>query len=251
MYSKSKRFLQFVIGITLVLLSTGCAMQPVTGPNGESYVAFNQQKLITKEQAKLLKRDKRATVIKKDMDKVGFTISRVSPVFDGINYAALSVFRNQYELLEKYQTLVNNHKDVMSFINANKEKSAKELSEEAKRLDKVLKAQTPKGTEYVPITKKLKQYQIATAQIYAENGRLAAELLIQSVRLAAILRNNFEDIIGAEAIAMLLNANRIAKQSQLTKARLHMSAVANEFIDDEKAVIDITKEIQKIIDEKI
>lgn len=230
---------------------SGCAMQPMTGPNGEHYVAFKNKKLISKERAKLLKREKRASVIQRDMKKVGFSVQPVSPVFDSINYSVLSIFRNQFELLEEYQTLVDNHKDVMSFINANEGKSAKELLEEAKRLDEQLKKQHDSDEKYVSIAEKMKRYQMATGRIYIENGRLAAELLVQGVRLAAVLQNNLEEIIGMEGFAMLLNAHKVAEQSQLTKARMHMSAVANEFIDDEKAVIDITKEIQKIIDNEI
>lgn len=240
----------FVVFVVLFGLS-GCAMQPTIGANGESYVAFNDKKLLSKEQAKLLDRDLRASRIKRDMKAVGFEFDSVSPLFDGINYSILKIFKNQYELLDRYKTLVDNHKDVMSFINANKDKSPAELLAEAKRLDAQLTKSLSPGKKHKSIVKKMKEYQIATASIYAENTRLAAELLLQGVRMAAILRDNFEEVIGVEGIAMLLNAAKLHKQSKLAEARLHMSAVANEFIDDEKAVIDITKEIQKIIDQQI
>lgn len=253
-------FTRVIATAVLVTVMTGCAMQPMTGTNGETYVSFNNSKLLSKEQAKLLKREERASRIQTDMTQVGFKYERVSPLFDGINYSVLSIFKNQFELLGKYKTLVDNHKDVMSFVNANKDKSPDELKAEARRLDTLIQQRLENegnansnktSVPYVSIASKMKQYQQATTGIQAENAKLAAELLIQGVRLAAILRDNTEEILGVEGIAMLLNAHRLHQQMKLVEARLHMSAIANEFIDDEKAVIDITKEIQKIIDEQI
>ena len=157
----------------------------------------------------------------------------------------LSIFRNQKNLLKKYQTIVDNHKDVMSFIVANKDKSPAELKAEAARFDKLHINSKEK------ISVKLKQYQQANTGIQAENARLAAELLLQGAKLAIILKDNLEEMLKLEGIAMLINAHKTNKGYELAQARIHMSNVANDFISEQKAVLDITKEIQKILDTKL
>jgi hypothetical protein len=43
---------------------------------------------------------------------------------------------------------------------------------------------------------------------------------------------------------MLMNANKIGEAYKLAEIRLHLAKVANEFIEDEKAIIDIAKQLQ-------
>ena len=212
---------------------------------GESYVAFGKHQLLTNEQAKKLDRQQRVDRITADMQKVGFRHESVSPIFDSVSVSILSIFRNQKNLLKKYQTIVDNHKDVMSFIVANKDKSPAELKAEAARFDKLHINSTEK------ISVKLKQYQQANIGIQAENARLAAELLLQGAKLAIILKDNLEEMLKLEGIAMLINAHKTNKGYELAQARIHMSNVANDFISEQKAVLDITKEIQKILDTKL
>ncbi len=245
MWRTHQNLFQIVV-VTIALFGlSGCAMQTQVNQFGESFVAFGEHQLLTKEQARKLDRDQRVTRIDNDMKKVGFRHHAVSPIFDSVSQAILSVFRNQRSLLKKYKILVDNHRDVMSFVMANKDKTPQELKIEAERFDRRHSNNKEK------IATKLKEYQAASNSIQAENARLAAELVLLGARLSLILRDNFEEMLKLEGIAMLLNAHRTNQGFELAQARIHMTRVANEFIEEEKSVIEITKEIQKILDTKL
>ena len=224
---------------------TGCAMRPMTDANGNRFVQYNEAKFLTPEEAKALPRESRSQRIRADMKSVGFDSINVSTIIDSVSDAVLSIYENQYELLLRYKTIVDNHKDVMSFIHANKGKSKKELQAEAARFDRQVKKPEHK------IGPKLKAYRRSTDAIMVENIKLGGLLLYQTARLASVFMDNADELRGAEALAILLNAGKIDDAYKLAEIRLHLAQLANDFISDEKAVLEITKQIQDILNEKL
>mgnify|MGYP006903652391 FL=1 len=220
-------------------------MRPTSDGNGNHFVQYNELKLLTAKEAKALPREARSRRIRQEMKSVGFDSVNVSTIIDSVSDAVLSIFENQYELLSRYKTIVDNHKDVMSFIHANEGKSKKELKAEAERFDRL--AERPEHK----IGPKMKAYQKATDEIMVENIKLGGLLLYQTARLASVFMDNADEIRGAEALAMLLNAGKIDDAYKLAEIRLHLAKIANDFIADEKAVLEITKQIQDILDEKL
>lgn len=219
-------------------------MSPQGGLAG-NYVSYNKLKIITKEDAQSLPREQRWTRIAQDMKAVGFKTESVSHLVDGFSNSVVSIYRNQYELLEKYTKIVDNHKDVMSFIHANKGKSKSELKAEAKRFDDLALNENDK------IGPKLKEYKNATDDIQKENIRLAGELLLQSGKLVVIFKDNTEELLKAEALTMLLKLGKLQDAYKAAEVRIHLATLANDFIDDEKATLEITKQIQDILNEKL
>ena len=235
--------IKYLIALTVLVLS-GCTMVP-QGGIGANYVSYNNLKIITEKEAEALTRDERSNRIEKDMKAVGFQTVRVSPLVDGFSDSVVSIYRNQYKLIQKYKVVVDNHKDVMSFIHANKGKSSKELKLEAERFDQLALNESEK------IAPKLKQYKQANDDIQKENLKLAGELLLHSGKLALIFKDNAEQMLRAEAMLMLANLGKVQKAYKAAEVRIHLAKLANDFIDQEKAVLDITKQIQEILNEKL
>ena len=229
----------------IALLLSGCAMAPKTDMNGNQFIAYQGAKVITAEEAKELPRALRSSRIQADMENIGFDTPDVSILIDSVSNSILSVFENQYALLTRYTTIVDNHKDVMSFIHANKGKSKDELQAEAERFDRMATSQAQK------IGPKLEAYRRANDDIQKENIKLAGELLVQSGRFISVFKDNNEALQSTEVLVMLLNAGKINDAYELAEIRIHLATIANEFIDDEKAVLEITKQIQEILDEKL
>ncbi len=237
--------LKWFVFCLIGLFASGCAMSPKYDANGHSYVEFGDKKLLSLEQAKKLPRDERMKRIEQDMKKIPARIKSVSPIYDRVNYAILSVFNNQKALFKEYKVLVDEHKDVMSFIKAHEGKSEQEILELARQYDRDVVNTDQR------VSLKLRRYQRATDKIQLENVRLAGELLIQATAITLMLKDNFQEMLEQESVMMILQIGRLNKALQNMNARLHMAKVANEFIEDEKAVLDITKQLQKIIDNQL
>ena len=235
---------QLTLTLLLCWIVTGCAMTPTKDLKGRQYIAFQELEVLTDEEAKTLPRNERSQRIRADMENIGFDIPSVSILIDSVSEAVLSVFHNQYELLTRYTTVVDNHKDVMSFIHANKGKSKEELKAEAQRFDRLAETQEQK------IGPKLEAYRQANDEIQKENLMLAGKLLVQGGRFLTVFQSS-EEMQGAELLSMLLNANKIDDAYELAEIRIHLATIANEFISDEKAVLEITKQIQDILDDKL
>jgi hypothetical protein len=241
LFSISK--LAIVFCITFVV--AGCALTPQFHQNGDSYIAYRGHELLSFEQAKSLPRLLRLQRIQSDMDLIPRYVFPISPIYDRVNYSILSVFKNQKALLEEYVVLVDEHKDVMSFIYAHQGKTNTEIMEQAKLYD----AQVNSHDEKISV--KLKRYRHATERIQSENLKLAGELIIQATALTVMLKDNFKMMLEIEGQNILANFVRFNNALETMNVRLHLSKVANAFIKDEQAILDITKELQKVLDEKL
>lgn len=87
------------------------------------------------------------------------------------------LFVNQYELMEQYRAIQEEHIDVQSFLNANDGKSDEELLAAAMAFDAEAESDDQK------IMPSLQRYQTANEAIFSSNLALAAKLSMQAVRL--------------------------------------------------------------------
>lgn len=232
---------RFVLIIILTSLLTACAMAPTQ--QGQ-FIAFNGHNLLSEESAKALPRTERLSTITANMTSVGFRRFKVSYLFDKYSDTVLGIFENQFELMEQHKTLLDNHKDVMSFLMANQQKNDKELQQEIERFDSTIIEQDHK------IAPKIKSYQKASDKIWQENAKLTAQIAVQALELGLVIyqasqtEEGVEGLVMGNLLEMMLSANKLNKASELAKVRLHLAKVANDFIKDEQAIIDISKRLQ-------
>jgi len=95
------------------------------------------------------------------MDDAGYAFNKINnPIFDEIGDTMAIQFKRQKTLLVSYRTKLKDHKDVASFLNANKGKSQNELKEEIMRFD------SKAANESEKIAPKIKDFENATNDIY-------------------------------------------------------------------------------------
>jgi len=239
-----KRIVYLLVSLSLSLLASGCAINS----GGKDHVMYNDHKLLSEQAAKALPREQRLDTINEQMKAVGYRRIRVSHVFDSFTETVLGIFENQHKLMKQYKTLLDNHKDVMSFLMANKCKSDRELQQEINRFDAKITNPSEK------IGPKIKAYEKASDKIWSANAKLTLQISAQALRLGVILyqANNREkddpNALVLDVLTMLASANKTKRAYDLAEARLHLAKLANDFIQDEKAIIDISKELQKYQD---
>lgn len=223
---------------TITMLATmlmfGCAMNVKDGDD----IEFNKHKIVSKFNAKLLPREQRLFRINNDMKKVGFKKVSVSQVFNAFSESVLSIFKHQHNIINEHKTLLDNHRDVLSFLMANKDKDDVQLQQAISDFDQLAQ------TEQDKIGPKIKAYENASDKIWQENVKLSLLITEQTIKLAHVIHKQGEDLVGIQGISMLMNANKISEAYELAEIRLHLAKVANEFIEDEKAIIDIAKQLQ-------
>lgn len=231
-----------LLSLTFVALTlSGCAMSP--DKNG--VIKYKGHEVLSQEQAKSLPRNDRLTRIVQDMENVGFKRVRVSKIIDPITQSVLAIYRNQHKVISQYKTMLDNHRDVMSFLMANKGKSEQELQQEMQRFDANMTDDKDK------ITPKVVAYRKATDKIWQENVKLSLKIAEASLVLAHTIHNSSDELLDKEGLMLLLNGGKVIDVYQLSEVRLHLAKLANEFIDDEKAIIDITKQLQRQQNTKI
>ena len=219
------------------------------------------------------------------MQKIGFTSPNVSYLFDQYSDTVLNIYSNQFELMTEYKSLLDNHKDVTSFLMANQGKSEQEIQQAVIDFDAGAKSEEQK------IGPKLSRYEAATSEIWQENAKLSLQIAAQALELGAVLytlnrqdqkakehnkkleleaqkaqsdpnyqptkkreerknENSLQSFLAADLFSMLSSANRTYEAYKLAEVRLHLAKVANDFIKDEQAVIDISKQLQQYQNEQ-
>ena len=226
--------------LLLVSMLFGCAMSAGQG----QFINYQGNDILTEGNAKALPRNERLNAITKDMSKVGFQRTKVSYIFDAFSDSVLSIYRNQFELMKEHKALLDNHKDVMSFLMANKGKDDDELKQAIAQFD------AGADSEEHKIGPKIQSYEAASDRIWKENAKLTLEISAQALELGVVIYNStkgskkLEDFIAADLLSMLASANKINEAYKLAEIRLHLSKLANNFIEDEQAIIDISKRLQ-------
>lgn len=232
--------------ILVLWLLCGCAMSVGKG----QFVEYEGHQLLSEQLARSLSRDERLTQITANMKTVGFKRTQVSYMFDAFSNSVLSIYQNQYKLIKAHKTLLDNHKDVMSFLMANKGKSKKELAQAIKDFDSTAESEQQK------IEPKLNAYEKASDKIWQENAKLSLEIAAQALQLGSVIYNatrgdrKIEEFIAVDLFSMLLSADKLGDSYKLAEIRLHLAKIANDFIKDEQAIIDISKQLQNYQDNK-
>ncbi|NVK24806.1 MAG: hypothetical protein HWE10_07745 [Gammaproteobacteria bacterium] len=219
-------------------------------PTRENFVQYNDQNILSEDSAKALPRTERLETITKQMKQVGFSHTRVSYLFDKYSSTVLGIFENQYQLMKEHKTLLDNHKDVMSFLMANQGKSKSELQQEIERFDQLVKLERDK------IAPKIKAYEKASDKIWRENAKLTAQIAVQALELSLFIYQASQtdegvgELLMVNMLEMMFAANKLNQPAKLAKIRLHLAKLANDFIEDEQAIIDISKRLQEYQDEQ-
>jgi len=249
--------MKIVIAAFLTLFLSACAMHSSNG----LFVHYQGEQILSEQAAKTLPREERINAISADMKRVGFSSIRVSYLFDTFSDTVLDIYSNQFELMKEYKSLLDHHKDVTSFLMANQNKIEQELELAILEFDKTA------ATEEQKIGPKLTAYESATDEIWQENAKLSVQIAAQALELGVVFyslynedrknkeknkkensnknTNNLENFIAADLLNMLSSASKMSKAYDLAEVRLHLAKVANDFIKDEQAVIDISKELQR------
>ncbi len=244
--------MKIVITFFLLLLVSGCAIQPNTG----QAIEYRGEQILSEQDAKNLPRETRISSISANMKSVGFTSVKVSYLLDAYSDTVLNIYSNQFELMKEYKSLLDNHKDVTSFLMANQGKSEQEIKLAADEFDATAKDETEK------VGPKLNEYKQASDKIWQENAKLTAQIAAQALELGAVLyslrhqdkkakeekqknSNTLQNFIAADFVNMLSSANRTYEAYKLAEIRLHLAKIANDFIKDEQAIIDISKQLQE------
>ncbi|WP_016954697.1 hypothetical protein [Catenovulum agarivorans] len=194
--------------------------------------------IITPEAFATLERAEKETRLKQDMDTLGFGVLNISNTFNKVQQTALVYAKQQYDLIESYNTLALNHRDVQSFLRANQGKSEKELSLAIAEFDKGAKKPSEK------IAPKIKAYEKANQQIFNKNAELTAIITLQVLELGTVVLDDPSQFLKMEGLLLLANYYKVEKASSILMDRLTLAQHANTLIADDKALIDITKQIQ-------
>lgn len=216
----------------------GCA---ININNGEE-ISYQNHKIVSKQIAKSLPREQRLARITQDIQKVGFKKVYISGVFDTISSSALNIFKHQYRVMGEHKKLLDLHRDVLSFLMANQDKNQQQLNQAVADFDSTASKESEK------IGPKIRAYQQASDKIWQENFKLSMLIAEQAIKLAYIIHSQGDELFGVQGIQMLLNADKLSEAYNLAEIRLHLAKVANEFIEDEKAIIDIAKQLQSLQD---
>ena len=195
--------------------------------------------IITPEAFSSLDRAEKEVRLKQDMDTLGFGVLNISQTFNKVQQTALVYAKQQYDLIESYNTLAVNHRDVQSFLRANHGKNEQQLSQAVAEFDKGAKKQSEK------IAPKIKAYEKANQQIFNKNAELTAIITLQLLELGTVILDDPSQFLKMEGLLLLANYYKVEKASSILMDRLTLAQHANSLIADDKALIDITKQIQQ------
>ncbi|EWH08234.1 hypothetical protein DS2_18363 [Catenovulum agarivorans DS-2] len=196
-------------------------------------------KIITPEEFANLPRADKQNRIKQDMDTLGFGILDISQTFNKVQQTALVYAKQQYDLIENYNTLALNHRDVQSFLYANQGKDEQALATAIAEFDKSAAKPSEK------IGPKIAAYEKANKKIFNKNAELTAIISLQILELGTVVMDDPSQFLKMEGLLLLANYYKVEKASSILMDRLTLAQHANSLIADDKALIDITKQIQQ------
>lgn len=227
--------MRFILLFITVLSLTGCAIQP----NKHGKISYKGHDIASEKHIASLEREAKLDRLITDCKIVGYDLIHVSLLVDPVSDTIMNLFKNQCRLMNQYRVMLDNHRDVTSFLIANQGKTEQQINEEVARFDSLA------ATESERIGPKMKAYQQASDRVWRENVKLGGHIAKNSVILAALFHDNFEELLGQESIKTLLSGKRLFDAYDLAEIRLHIAKLANDFIEDEKAIIAISKELQR------
>ncbi|WP_143870744.1 hypothetical protein [Catenovulum sediminis] len=195
--------------------------------------------IVSNEEFSTLDRSQRQSRLQTDIETLGFGIIDITPTFNKVQHTAMVYTKQQFELVDTYSTIAANHRDVQSFLKANEGKSKEELAKAIKAFDKTAKNNSQK------IGPKLKAYEAANQKVFNANAELTAVIALQVIEIGSVLTRNPDKFLQAEGLSLLANFYKLEKASSILMDRLTLAQHANSMIANDKAIIDITKQIQE------
>ncbi|MBY6186131.1 hypothetical protein KUV89_05800 [Marinobacter hydrocarbonoclasticus] len=218
-------------------LSTGLTACASTETN-TAFVDSNGAPM-TEEQIAKLDRNQYVALLKQDFETVGFEITPISMSIDTVSSGIKEVFERQYDVMEQYRIIAENHRDVQSFLYANQGKSEQELQAAMAAFD----AQRPEGEPR--LSDRVAAYNEANASIFASNMELTIELATQGVVFSELAANAHE-VLLAEGMSMVMRIGDMDDALEEAQTRLELAMKANDVIEQDQAVVKIAQEIQSL-----
>ncbi|WP_017443951.1 hypothetical protein [Gayadomonas joobiniege] len=214
-------------------------------PLEENMILANEHQVTAPEDFSELSRDEREQVLEKDIEAMGTAIFDISSTFNKIQQSTSLYAREQYQLVSRYSEIARYHRDVQSFLKANEGKSKEEIAQAVKQFDQGARTKAEK------IGPKLAAYEKANQKIFSSNAKLTALIGLQVTEVAAAISRDASVFWANEGTQMLLNLGKLQKASQLMLNRLTVAENANQLIADDKALIEVTQQIQQQQDARI
>lgn len=208
-------------------------------PAEEQQVMRREYEVTSQALFTTLDRAAREAAIKKDIQLMGTAIFNISPTINTIQQTTSLYALEQYNLVKSYSQLAKNHRDVQSFLMANEGKTDAQIAQAIKEFDQSATNADEK------IGDKIKAYEKANQKIFNANARLTAAIALQFATVTAALSQDSSLYWRNEGFHVLANLGKIHKASQLMIDRLTVAKNANQMIADDKAVIEITRQIQQ------
>lgn len=208
-------------------------------PAEEQQVMRREYEVTSQALFTTLDRAAREAAIKKDIQLMGTAIFNISPTINTIQQTTSLYALEQYNLVNSYSQLAKNHRDVQSFLMANEGKTDAQIAQAIKEFDQSATNADEK------IGDKIKAYEKANQTIFNANARLTAAIALQFATVTAALSQDSSLYWRNEGFHVLANLGKIHKASQLMIDRLTVAKNANQMIADDKAVIEITRQIQQ------
>jgi hypothetical protein len=180
------------------------------------------------------------------MDDAGYEFNKINnPIFDEIGKTMAIRFKRQKTLLVSYRSKLEGHKDVASFLNANKGKNQNELKQEIVRFD------SSANNESEKIGPKIEAFESATNEINQQNLILTKQLVDQGLKIAGLVKGKgLEQFVTASGFLAVTQLNNVRSAYSETADRLSLGKEANKFIDADLQTVSMVKETQKLVQAK-
>ncbi|QIZ78380.1 hypothetical protein [Ferrimonas lipolytica] len=222
--------LPLVLAMTAALALGGCVS------TGDESAAAE----LSNEQIATMDRFEYTEMVRAEMEAVGFEVTPVHSVLDRGTESVNEVFKHQYELMSEYRTIAENHRDVQSFLHANKDKDAAGLEAAILAFDAQAKTQEEK------IAPRLAAYEAANDKIFAKNVELAIEIAEQAYVLSQLMSGGYSQFLTAETATSFTKVGAIKTEWSNIQTRVDLAQKANELIEQDQAVVEIAKQMQTI-----
>lgn len=195
---------------------------------------------LSNEEIAVMDLTEREQSLRTNMEAIGFEHQTFSPTIDTFTMPINDLFVNQYELMEQYRAIQEEHIDVQSFLNANDGKSDEELLAAAMAFDAEAESDDQK------IMPSLQRYQTANEAIFSSNLALAAKLSMQAVRLYDLSQIDLTSLLQNEGMMMIMKIGQFGDVYDRAETQLEYIGYANEYIEHNEKLVEQLQNLQAL-----
>lgn len=193
---------------------------------------------LSNEEIAVMDLTERELSLRTDMEAIGFEHQPFSTTIDTFTMPINDLFVNQYELMEQYRAIQEEHIDVQSFLNANDGKSDDELLAAAMAFDAEAESEDQK------ILPSLQRYESANDAIFSSNLALAGKLSMQALRLYDLSQIDLAALLEDEGMMMITKIGQFGDVYDRAKTQLDYIGYANEYIEHNEKLVQQLQNLQ-------